>query len=118
MPEANVALALVSRTQVTIELHDGDKPSSKVTLDVKDVDAVIAGFAQLRAAMTPEIPRELPDSAHERGVLGPPWAVARHPSAPEKTLFLRHPGFGWITFIFPPQEAEKLGNALLPGKAP
>lgn len=118
MSEANVVLALVSRTEVSIELRDGEIAASKLTLDLADVEALIAGLAQLRMAMTPEIVREVPESAHRTGVLGPPWAVARHPSAKEKTLFVRHPGFGWVTFVLPPEEAQKMGNALSIGQPP
>jgi hypothetical protein len=47
-------------------------------------------------------------------VLDPAWRTEPpvHPSLSGITLRLRHPGFGWLTFLLPWHEVKKLGEWL------
>ena len=47
-------------------------------------------------------------------VLDPAWRTETpvHPSLNGGTLRLRHPGFGWLTFLLPWPEMKKLGEWL------
>jgi hypothetical protein len=53
-------------------------------------------------------------------VLDPAWRTEPpvHPSLNGITLRLRHPGFGWLTFLPPWHEVENLGKWLNDVKAP
>ncbi len=95
-----------------------DLPSGRVTLLTDGIEVLIVQLAQFRAQMKPEIARTLPDGEYKGGIVDPLWVLPSHPAAQEKTLFVRHPGLGWLTFLFPPQEARKLGAGLLAGQPP
>ena len=90
--------------------HVSGLGGSALTLSAMDIDTVIEQLAKFREKMTPEIARALPEGNHH-GVVDPLWQVK--PAIDQKILFLRHHGLGWISFLFPPPEAKKLGNALL-----
>ncbi len=81
-----------------------------VTLSAMDIDTVIEQLAKFREQMTPEIARVLPDGDH-RGIVDPLWQVKS--AVDQKMLFVRHQGLGWLSFVFPPREANRLGNSLL-----
>lgn len=98
---------------VRLELrHVSGLGGGAVTLSSMDVDAVIGQLSKLREQMKPEVSRSLPDGNHQ-GPVDPIWQVS--PAVDQKILFVRHPGLGWLSFVFPPPEAKKLGNALLSG---
>jgi hypothetical protein len=48
-------------------------------------------------------------------VVDPGWRTEPpiHPTLNGVTLRLRHPGFGWLTFLLPWHEAKKLGEWLI-----
>jgi len=84
-------------------------------LTASDVDSVISELSRFRKKMKPEVPRQLAGGQFEEGVVDPIYAIPLRQGPDEKILFLRHPGLGWVTFIFPLHEAEKLGRALISG---
>jgi hypothetical protein len=90
-------------TSISVQL-----PSATVTLGTEDIDALILQLAKFRAQMTPKIERTLKDGEHGLGIVDPLWQL--HPTIDHKILFVRHDGFGWMSFLFPHQEAKKLGN--------
>lgn len=90
--------------------HTSGMGGGAVTLSAMDVDTVIAQLSKLRGQMKPEIPTSLPDGEH-KGPVDPIWRV--NPTIDHKILFVRHPGLGWLSFLFPLNEARNLGNALL-----
>jgi hypothetical protein len=85
-------------------------PSDTVTLATADIDTLILQLAKFRKQMTPEISRILKDGEHTLGIVDPIWQA--QPAIDHKILFARHPGFGWMSFLFPLQEAKKLAIAL------
>jgi hypothetical protein len=92
-------------TSISLQL-----PSPIVTLATGDIDALILQLAKFRKQMTPEVERTVKDGNHSLGIVDPLWQL--NPIIDQKVLFLRHPGFGWLSFLFPLQEAKKLGNGL------
>jgi len=110
-------LTILSKTELAIELRDGKTPVTSVNLGANAIDPFTVSVATLRATMTPEIVRKLPDGQHPGGIVDPMWVVPSHPAAQEKVLFLRHPGLGWLSFLFPQAECRKLGMALLAGQS-
>jgi|SRR5579863_191866 len=85
-------------------------PSATVTLETGDIDALILQLAKFRMQMTPEVERTLREGQHGLGISDPLWQL--HPTIDHKILFARHPGFGWLSFLFPLREAKILGNGL------
>lgn len=85
-------------------------PSDTVTLATGDIDALILQLTKFRMQMTPEIERTLQDGQHGAGVVDPIWQVRPH--IDHTNYLVRHHGIGWISFLFPHQEAKKLASAL------
>jgi hypothetical protein len=108
MPEIKFTFG---RTSISMEM-----PSARVQLSTADVESLIFQLAKFRAEMSPEVVRTLPNGKHENGIVDPIWALPSHPASPEKTFFVRHPGFGWILFFLPSKEAIAIGNGLLLGQ--
>jgi hypothetical protein len=93
-------------------------PGGRVTLRADGIEALIVQLAQFRAKMKREVARTLADGEHKGGIVDPFWALPSHPAAQEKIFFVRHPGFGWLAFFFPPHEAKKLEAGFLAGQSP
>lgn len=69
-----------------------------------ELDKLIFEAAQKRAGMEPPVPREHPKSTE--AVLNPAWYTE---AIEIGGLFqIRHPGFGWLTFILPHAERAHL----------
>jgi hypothetical protein len=88
--------------------------ASTVTFRTADVDGLILQLAKFRMQMKPEIEKTLKDGEHGLGIVDPLWQL--HPTIDHKILFVRHHGFGWLSFLFPHQQAKKLGNGLVAGQ--
>lgn len=111
MSDTTLNFTYLGPNGVRLEMrHVSGLGGGAVTLSATDINSVIGQLAKFREQMTPEIARTFPVGEHH-GVVDPLWEVK--PIIDQKTLFLRHHGLGWISFLFPPQEAKKLGNALL-----
>jgi hypothetical protein len=64
--------------------------------------------------MSAPISREPPQNCRELAAIDPIWRTnpPLHPDVNGILLRLRHPGFGWLTFILPHHEAAALGKWL------
>lgn len=103
------------RKTVTLELWDEEKPYAHIIYEAPEVALLIEQLAGHRAQMADEVVRELDPGALVRGTVDPVWVTqptpASHPGG--ASVILRHPGLGWLGFLFPPNEAKKLGDWLL-----
>jgi hypothetical protein len=113
MAKTQARLRQASQTELEMELDDGDRPAFKTALGAMDIDSLIGGLAHFRASMTPEVARQPPQGQNASGPSDPLFAVYDVPVLPGKYVAIRHPGIGWLSFLFPKAEAEKLGKALL-----
>ena len=77
---------------------------------------MLAALGEARAIMRDGVPIKTPEqrSARELVILDPAWRTEPqlHPSLAGIFLRLRHPGFGWLTFLLPHHEAQSLGKWL------
>lgn len=106
MVTTNVKITLTSQYHLRIE---ADGPI--INFDVSDVERLILELSKFRQKMTPEVPRKIPDGEHEGGIIDPIFSLQS--VVDQKFLGLRHPGIGWLLFLIPEAEAQKLGRALL-----
>jgi|KBSMisStaDraftv2_1062788.scaffolds.fasta_scaffold819382_1 hypothetical protein len=112
-------LSLLSTVELIIAPSSGDAPSSKISLNVAEIDELIARLSQYRAAMAPEVPREVPERvAAGKTVQDPMWIVHKPAGGTHRLLIVRHPGLGWMLFQLPLTEADKLGQALVAAPQP
>jgi hypothetical protein len=114
----HVAVTLdASKSAATIDLLTGGKPATRIELQARELDAVLAVLGEARATMRDGVPFNTPEqrNARELVVLNPTWRAdpQLHPSLSGIFLRLRHPGFGWLTFLLPHHEAQSLGSWLV-----
>lgn len=99
---------------VVLAMHvDGGK-RAEVVMDADALTDLIDKLSKLRSGMSAQVSPTLDPGARLNAVSSPAWAV--HPHDQSKLLILRHPGFGWVSFLMPPEEASTLGKALTTGK--
>lgn len=79
-------------------------------LTANELDSLITEAAQRRSQMQPAIPSDPPKTAN--AIDDPRWFFVLANDG--KTICnLRHPGLGWVTFLFPPNERAHILSVLL-----
>jgi hypothetical protein len=105
------------RRTATLELLANGRPATQVALTVRELDALIGLLGETRWMLQDAVSAEPRHEAASRElmVLDPAWRTEWpiHPSLNGLTLRLRHPGFGWLTFLLPWNEARALGEWLV-----
>jgi hypothetical protein len=107
------------RKSTTLNLYVNRQPATGITLNVRELETLIAQLGEARARLeepvAPQPPQPEPGQPmRDVMVLDPAWRTEPpvHPSLSGITLRLRHPGFGWLTFLLPWHEVKKLGEWL------
>ena len=110
------------KSTATVGLMVEGQPTAKVVMNARDLDLAIALLAEARAVLRDPVPPEPPHDPGTREVmvLDPAWRVHKplHPTLNGLELRLRHPGFGWLTFVIPWHEAKSLGECLSKNSTP
>ena len=106
----------------TVDLRADGRPVTEVVLDARNLDLATALLGEARAMLRSAVPPAPQQDAHTRElmVLDPTWRTQRpeHPTLNGIELRLRHPGFGWLTFLIPWHEAKSLGEWLIKNSIP
>ena len=89
----------------TIELWDDKKPYAHINLSAPELEGCIHRLGEVRALMAEQPPESLDTGARLSTINDPRWQGADDPPG---CLALRHPGFGWLSFCFPPKEAAAI----------
>jgi hypothetical protein len=88
------------------------KPAARMVVDASELDAIIARLAKLRSQLHEEVTPQLEAGDRVEAVLGPSWRIAPAPNPDTRFLVLRHPGHGWLGYLFPAPIAEEIGQWL------
>lgn len=112
-----LSLALVQdKSAVTLELRRDGQPASASTMDATELDLVLTWLGGARAQMPTTVAAEpsREPGTRELVAIDPAWRTERavHAALKGITLRLRHPGFGWLTFVLPFHEAASLAKWL------
>jgi hypothetical protein len=102
-----------NRTAVKIELRRRDQ--NAIDLNTDEVDELMSALADARFSLEPPVPPEAPKGRSVIVPIDPAWRtqVDLHPELKGVLLTLRHPGFGWMSFLLPHHEARALGEWLV-----
>jgi putative transcriptional regulator len=101
-----------SRQHTAVEMWMDGKPLGHVYLDAATLEGHIHALARHRANMAEEVSQELDPGSRLEAHIDPIWRIpAKHPQQ-GIVLALRHPGFGWLSFVFPHKEARALAEGL------
>jgi hypothetical protein len=114
---ANLALTLADdRNHVNLQLLNDGKVVGESTLSAQEMDVLISGLGQLRAALDQQVRPERDQSggAQEFLVVDPAWRAVQSPLVEVDGIVmrLRHLGFGWVSFLLPRHEGRALGKWL------
>lgn len=78
-------------------------------LSAAELDDLIAKAGARRATLQPAPPMEAPKQAE--AIVNPQWFTCL--VEPGTLWQVRHPGFGWLSFVIPPNERAQLLGILL-----
>lgn len=102
------------RQSISLEMSADDGPLGHVFLAGSDIEDFIQQLSRHRAELVDEVPRSLDVGSRVEAQIDPVWRLTHSADGP--LLHLRHPGIGWLTFLFPEKEAEAIGRHLLAGR--
>lgn len=93
---------------LTVELGGQTKQ-----LSVQDVEHMIGALGHIRSQMQPEVAREFPRTGQGFDATPDPmWYTEANQLHHGSNLFLRHPGFGWLCFVLPPESMKGIQSYL------
>jgi hypothetical protein len=93
----------VAKLNIVLEAWVNGAPTGNVTLSAAETDALIRDLGNNRAQLVQQVP-DNPDEASEP-VIDPAWQTPEVRYQEGRMLSIRDPGFGWLSYIFPDQEA-------------
>jgi hypothetical protein len=103
-------------TTMEINIVTGHRPIAGVVLSAAELDGVMAGLADIRSKMTPEIPQKFPHGQPIHNHEATNYLFGIDPFSGIPSLSFRSPGFGWLTFAIPEAEIERIYRALQESK--
>ncbi len=77
------------------------------------LDQAIKQLGELRAGKEPQVPMNFSYGGPYDALEDARWNTQREALAGKSMLHFRHPGFGWLHFAIPPEEAKQLAGHLL-----
>jgi hypothetical protein len=98
---------------LTLEVSEEGKVLGQSVMSATDVEGLMNILAGFRLKMMPAVGHEIPRNHPPSGPANPIYAVVDVPVLPGKLLMIRHEGFGWLSFLLPQKEAEKMAHGLL-----
>jgi hypothetical protein len=120
LPPNMVLRSLVNeaRTEVRIEFHADDRLVGWIALEAPELEDFIHQLAEHRASLADEVPKVLDPGTWFIAQIDPTWHVSRKKVEQGQALLLRHPGFGWLSFVLSNRQALKLAGMLTRGAQP
>lgn len=101
----------VARLNLVIEAWVNGAPTGSITLSPAQADAFIRALAENRAQLVQPVASEVDDDSSEP-VIDPAWQTPDVRFAEGRLLSIRDPGLGWLTYIFPDNEAADIATWL------
>ncbi len=95
------------RTEVEIVV-----PKTTFVLSAEAIDELTKALAQVRAGLNPPAKADYALGQICDPVRDPKWLTEPDVMGADSLLHIRHPGLGWLHFLFPKPEAAKLAGFL------
>lgn len=96
------------KAEVSISI-DGSKVA---TANALQLDILIQGLTAARGELLPQVPNDPPLGERVQAVVDPRYWTNRDPETGMSLVMFRHPGLGWVSFILPAQERDRLTQYL------
>ncbi len=101
----------VARLNIILEAWQNGAAAGSIALSPAQTDALIRDLAKNRALLVQPVASDLDENSSDP-VVDPAWLTpeARYPDG--RMLSIRDPGLGWLTYIFPDNEAADIAQWL------
>jgi hypothetical protein len=110
----NVQLAVDdARRAVTITMVQNGRPLAHAIVEAAEMKELIHAFAQAGYELADRVPLTVDHGTKLAALVDPGWHFPGDVHPEGKVLALRHPGFGWLSFLFPYAEARAIAQMLL-----
>lgn len=96
---------------VQIQLDMNDEPLGYILFDGATAELHAMAVAKVRSELPDPVAPTLDPGSRLEAIGDPAWRTEMSEYGP--MLALRHPGLGWLGFVIPGHEAQKLGEALV-----
>ena len=96
---------------ITLKVTGADGAVAAQTLNAAEFDQLITDLSNARMGMTPPV-IAAPENGEVQAVVSPIWASPDGAVPGGRALAIRHPGLGWLHFIFRADHAIDLSNAM------
>jgi hypothetical protein len=102
----------LSDDRKTVTVTFPTTPPVAFQLDVDAVEDMLKNLGMFRAGMTPEVPKTFAQAQKVSAVLDPGWVTEPDAMMGDSLLHIRDPHFGWLHYLLPKAEAQKLAHLL------
>ena len=96
-----IALCAYSQTQPRL-----------TSLNPTKVMELIHELSDLREALAPQVSTSIPAGQRHFATPEPLWEISAEVREDGRVLLIRHPGLGWLGFIIPHNDCERLAEKL------
>lgn len=79
-------------------------------LNTLQLDTLIQQLSNAREELRPPVVNDAPLGVPVKSIVDPRYYTEPHAETGGTILMLRHPGFGWVTFLLPPEERDRLSG--------
>ena len=106
------------RQEVAFQIQEGDKAWGHVTVELPEFTDLMGHLAEYRMKFSEPVPRQIDPGTRSEATVSPVWSVTTLTNPPEGVeagsvlLQIRHPGYGWLSFVVPPKDAMTLSRGL------
>jgi hypothetical protein len=108
-------MAMTKKKHFVAEVHDDRTKvrltmgKEELTLDAAEMDTLIMELGKRRQMLADSVPMQLdPHARIPEFVFQSPVMIGRPGEAKFGFIGLRHPGFGWMAYAFPPHELRAI----------
>ena len=101
-----------ARENVVLELWMDGRPLGHIKFDGATAEKHMQDVARFRATLADVVTPDLDPGALLDAEFDPKWRVPSFRIEQGRILALRHPGLGWLSFVFPDIEAACLSKWL------
>ncbi|HET9848687.1 MAG TPA: hypothetical protein VFR68_09055 [Candidatus Dormibacteraeota bacterium] len=82
------------------------------SLDAGEVDRLLNGLGEIRAAMWPPYPNDYPPAQTVNALLNPSWVVEGIQDSEDVLVNIRDPRFGWLHYRISREVADQLAAGI------
>lgn len=101
----------VAKLNIVLEAWVNGTPTGGVTLSAAQTDSLIRDLGKSRALLGQPVASELDGNTIDP-VIDPAWQTPEVRYLEGRMLSIRDPGLGWLTYIFPDNEAADVATWL------